>query len=86
MTEVEAIAEAAKRELHKSKHLKLKVWAARHDSIKGWHPALVDNQKAIAAEAMNKAHNAAQIGDLEGFINNSMEAMFANVKDELAVD
>ena len=42
MNEAEARALAAKREAHKSKHMKHKRWEAQHNSVKGWHVALVD--------------------------------------------
>ena len=55
MTEAEAIALAAKREAHKSKHMIDKRWEARHDPVKGWHATLVDaysieNNRARLAE------------------------------------
>jgi hypothetical protein len=40
MTEQQARALAAKREAHKSKHLRA-VWTACHNSVRGWHVALV---------------------------------------------
>lgn len=41
MTEQDARALAAKRNAHKSKHL-ASVWTAQHDSVKGWHVALIE--------------------------------------------
>jgi hypothetical protein len=51
MTENEARTEAEKRERHKSKHMTHKRWSAQHDSVKGWHVALIDTPNAIAAPA-----------------------------------
>lgn len=51
MTEAEAIALAAKRERHKSKHMTHVRWAAVHDSVKGWHAALVPVDHARATPA-----------------------------------
>lgn len=42
MTENEARSLAAQREKHKSKHMTHKRWSAVHNSVKGWHVALVD--------------------------------------------
>lgn len=54
MTQAEAIALAEKREKHKGKSLSHKRWQACHDSIKGWHVALVDVVKpALPAEHPN---------------------------------
>lgn len=58
MTEDEARALAAKREAHKSKHMKHKRWEAVHDSAKGWHAALVD---VLPSPRMKQEPNALDI-------------------------
>lgn len=43
MTREQAEAEAIKRNRHMGKHLRnTKTWRAEHNSVKGWHVALVD--------------------------------------------
>ena len=55
MTEDEASAEAAKRERHKSKHLRHKRWEAREQPDGSWKPALVD----IAQPTVNRPNTVA---------------------------
>lgn len=55
MTEADAVTLAAKREASKGKALQHKRWEAVHDSVRGWHVALVDSGKPVdgIARAMN---------------------------------
>lgn len=84
MTKEEAIAEASKREKHKSRTLYHKVWAAQHNSVKGWHVALVDNHQYQAEVARVRARKAAQQGDLGGFMEAASDAMMAGVRAALS--
>jgi hypothetical protein len=40
LTEVQARAEADKRNRHKSKFMSDRLWRAEHDPVKGWHVRL----------------------------------------------
>ena len=78
-----AIAEADKRERHKSPNLKMKHWAAVHSSDRGWHVALVDDHAAFAAFAKERARAAFRRGDLDGFMAAATEGLMAKVRAEL---
>ena len=69
MTQEDAIALAAKREQHKGRSLLHKRWSAQHNSVKGWHVALIDNHQHIARTEAEKMRKAKSRGDLEGFMD-----------------
>lgn len=74
---------ATKREKHKPKSMVHKQWAAVHDSVKGWHVALVDNQWHAARQAKEAARRAYRQGDLRGFMDAASDALMARVRAEL---
>lgn len=78
MTFEEAEALAEKREAHKSKHMANKMWAPVHDSVKGWHVALVNNPAHILLEKRAKAFQALQDGDMKAFTDAAGEALLAH--------
>lgn len=82
MNEAEARALAAKREAHKSPGLGGKRWEAKHDSVKGWHVALVDDPKQASFAAHMKARDAFRRGD-PAFLDLAAEALIARVKASL---
>jgi hypothetical protein len=75
-----AVAEAAKRELHKSPGLKLKHWAAVHSPERGWHVALVDDYPGIAKLAEDRARNSLRTGDMRGFLDAASDALLAKCR------
>ena len=64
MNEQQARYEAAKRERHKSKHMTHKRWEAVHDSVKGWHVALVDNFKPMPVSSTPMGDSSISLGDM----------------------
>lgn len=89
MTREEAEALAAKREAHKGRSLYTKEWRAVHNSVKGWHVALVDSalrlhQKADAA--VDIARDAFRRGDIGSFMDAASDALIARCKAQLAAD
>ena len=84
MTKEEAQCEAEKREKNKSKYLSHKHWSAVHNSAKGWHVTLVDNQRYLQQEALKKGRAAFQAGDLNGFMEAASASMMAGVRAEIA--
>lgn len=80
MTKDEAIAEAAKRESHKSPGLSHKRWAAVHDSVKGWHVALIDDHAKMAALSKEKAMTAYRRGDVDGVINHLTDSLISEIR------
>lgn len=86
MTKQEAEALAEKREAHKSKHMTNKEWRAKHDSVKGWHVALVDSvESLLLAEvaAREKARRAVLRGDADAFLAAASDALLAQVRRKL---
>ena len=83
MTKEEAVELARKREAHKPRSLVLKRWEALHTEEKGWHVALVDDQHEIAQDALIKARQAYQRGDLHGYMEAAGDAMMARIQVEL---
>ena len=83
MTFEEAEALAIKREAHKSKFMTNKHWAPVHDSVKGWHVALIDNFAAIDTQQRLAAFNAYRRGDLRAFMNHASEALLAKCADQI---
>jgi len=63
MTEQEAVDLAIKRNKHKSKHLSDKRWSPIHNSVKGWHVALVDNHTTVIHTQREVARQAVLEGD-----------------------
>lgn len=91
MLEAEAVALAAKREAHKSKFMNEKEWRAVHDSVKGWHVALVDTTEAIfwqqqreARYARSRARQALLSGDAQGFLDAAGDALLASVRSQFS--
>lgn len=88
MTQEDAITEAAKREKHKPHSLSHKVWEPVHNSVKGWHVALVDTALHAAQkkhdEAISKLRDAYRTGDLRGLIDAASDALLARCDAELA--
>lgn len=86
MTRPEAEALAQKREAHKSKHMTEKEWRAVHDSVKGWHAALVDSRQhllRVEQEARQRARQALMSGDGIAFYHAASDALLASVKREI---
>lgn len=77
MTKSEADALAFKREQHKSKHLTAKRWAAAHDSVKGWHVALIDNHHELARQAKIEGRQAYLAGDVRAFMDAATKHLLA---------
>lgn len=80
LTREEAEALAAKRQAHKSKYMNNKNWEAVHDSVKGWHAALVDDLRTVHSEAINRARDAYRQNDLGALLDASHDAMIASLK------
>lgn len=80
MTQQEAVELAAKRERHKPKSMRHKRWSAVHNSVKGWHVALVDDQFHVAMIAEQDARSAFLRGDLAGFMEAGSRAVMAKVQ------
>lgn len=57
MTREEAIAEAAKREKNKSKHMTHKVWRAVEVEDGVWKPQLIDNPRHVLQQGMKDARD-----------------------------
>ena len=82
--QLDAEREATKREAHKSPGLSHKRWAAVHDSVKGWHVALVDNHAEIVRRSEDAARTALRRGDLNGFVEAASDALMARVRASLS--
>jgi hypothetical protein len=85
MTKDEAEAIATKREQHKSPNLQNgKSWQAVHDSVKGWHVALVDDPHHASFVAHMKARDALRRGDMQAYVTLAADAVLAGVKRDIA--
>lgn len=80
-----AEAEARKREAHKRPGLNGKRWEAVHDSVRGWHVALVDEPHQAAFAASMRARQARMSGDPR-WLDLAAEALMARVRRDLSRD
>jgi len=84
MQQHEAEAMAAKREAHKPRTLSHKRWTAVHDSIQGWHVALVDNHPVIIASARREVENAIRRGNIDAAFEAAGDLLMARVRQQLS--
>jgi len=83
MSENEAIELAAKREKHKGRSLMHKRWSAQHNSVKGWHVALVDSHAGSVLKARQRTRDEIRAGDFDAFLDAAAELLLARVAASL---